>query len=190
MDSPFLSMILLWACNFAPNGWAFCQGQLLSISQNAALFSLLGTTYGGNGQTTFGLPDFRGRIPVGAGQGPGLGNYLIGQISGTENVTLTINQMPLHTHPVSLSVSVSVSNAAASNSTPAANNSLAAMNDPDSGDAINSYGTGTPNTPINTGATASGNTGAAGGSQPHSNMQPYLVVNYIIALQGIFPTRG
>jgi microcystin-dependent protein len=190
MDSPFLSMILLWGCNFAPNGWAFCQGQLLAISQNAALFSLLGTTFGGNGTTNFGLPDFRGRIPVGAGQGPGLSTYVLGQPGGAESVTLNVNQIPAHLHPVSLSLTISVSNAAGSNSTPAANNSLAAMNDPDSGDAINGYGTGSPNTPINTGATASGNTGATGGSQPHTNIQPYLTVNYIIALAGIFPSRG
>ena len=92
----YLATILLWAANFNPRGWAFCTGQLLPISQNAALFSLLGTTYGGNGTTTFALPDFRGRVPVGVGQGPGLSDYLLGQVSGNENVTMTINQMPQH----------------------------------------------------------------------------------------------
>src|SRR5215831_8639728 len=98
MSEPFLGMIILVGFTFPPRGWAFCQGQLLPISQNTALFSLLGTTYGGNGQTTFALPDLRGRVPVGFGQGPGLSNYTQGQVGGVENVTLAINQMPIHTH--------------------------------------------------------------------------------------------
>ena len=183
-------MLLLWAANFAPVGWAFCNGQLLAIAQNTALFSLLGTIFGGNGTTTFGLPDFRGRVPVGAGQGLGLSSYVLGQIGGTESITLTTAQMPMHNHSVSLSVTISASTAQAANSTPAANNSLAAMNDPSSGDSINAYGTSAPNTPLNTGATAAGPTTFAGQSQPHDNRQPYLAVNYIIALQGIFPSRG
>src|SRR6478672_10112699 len=98
MSEPFLAEIIMFAGNFAPRGWAFCQGQILSIAQNTALFSLLGTTYGGNGQTTFALPDLRGRVPVGTGQGPGLSNYDLGQVSGSESVTLTVSQMPAHNH--------------------------------------------------------------------------------------------
>src|SRR5215831_16990317 len=98
MSEPFVAQIQIFAFNFAPRGWAFCAGQILSISQNTALFSLLGTTYGGNGQTTFGLPDLRGRVPLSPGQGPGLSNYSLGQVGGAENVTLTTTQMPQHTH--------------------------------------------------------------------------------------------
>src|SRR5215211_5950019 len=96
----YIAEIRLFAGNFAPRGWAFCYGQILSIAQNTALFSLLGTTYGGNGQTTFALPDFRSRVPVGAGTGPGLANISLGEVSGHETVTLLLNQMPVHTHPV------------------------------------------------------------------------------------------
>src|SRR5947199_356915 len=112
----FLACILLWPCNFAPNGWAFCAGQILSIAQNSALFSLLGTTFGGNGQTTFALPDMRSRVPVGVGQGPGLSDYLLGQVSGTETVILTTNNLPAHSH----TFTVSASNAQATVSIPAA----------------------------------------------------------------------
>ena len=182
-------MIMLWPCNFAPNGWAFCAGQVLSISQNAALFSLLGTTYGGNGQTTFALPDFRGRVPVGVGQGPGLSNYNLGEVSGTENVTLLITQIPAHTHSVSLTVSAS--NAQATASTPSSSaNSLAAPYDAANFNPIAGYNNSAPNTPLNIGAGASGQTGITGGSQPHTNMQPFLGINYCIALQGIFPSRS
>lgn len=184
-------MIMLWPCNFAPVGWAFCAGQLLPIAQNAALFSLLGTTYGGNGQTTFGLPDFRGRVPVGAGQGPGLSNYNLGEMSGTENVTLLITQMPAHLHTVSLTLAISASNARAATSVPAANSSLAATYDISNDNPIAGYNTSAPNTPLNIGGNSlNGNTGIAGGNQPHSNMQPFLSVNYCIALQGIFPSRS
>src|SRR5215475_4971153 len=100
MSEPFLGQIMLVPYNFAPRGWAFCNGQLLSISQNTALFSLLGTTYGGNGQTTFALPDLRGRVPLSSGQGPGLSNYNLGQSGGQETVTLTGNQMPAHQHAI------------------------------------------------------------------------------------------
>ena len=187
----FLATILLWPCNFAPNGWAFCAGQILSISQNTALFSLLGTTYGGNGQTTFGLPDFRGRVPVGAGQGPGLSSYNLGQVSGSETVTLTVNQMPAHNHTVALTVTVSASNAQATTSTPSASNSLAAPYDASNANPINGYITGAPNTPLNIGGGAvNGNTGLTGGNQPTPILQPYLGINYIIALQGIYPSRS
>src|ERR1041384_6582900 len=101
MSEPFLGMIIIVPYNFAPRGWAFCNGQILPIAQNTALFSLLGTTYGGNGQTTFALPDLRGRVPNSSGQGPGLSSYDLGQVGGVENETMTINQMPAHNHMVS-----------------------------------------------------------------------------------------
>lgn len=188
---PFLSQILLWACNFAPRGWAYCAGQTLSIAQNTALFSLLGTTYGGNGQTTFQLPDFQGRVPVGAGQGPGLSYYTLGQVSGTENTTLTINQMPAHNHAAVLTVTVSASNAAATADAPAIGiSTLAALSDPATLNPINGYNNATPNIPLNANATVTGTISPNGGSQPFSIMQPYLAVNYIIALEGIFPSRS
>ena len=189
--TPFLSMILLWPCNFAPLGWQLCAGQLLSISQNSALFSLIGTYYGGDGVTTFALPDFRGRVPVGAGQGPGRSPYNIGQVGGVENTTLTINNMPAHSHAVSLTVTVSASNAQATTSVPATGNSLAAPYDILNANPIGGYVTTAPNTPLNIGGgTAAGQTSIVGGSQPFSTLQPYLSVNYIIALQGVFPSRG
>ncbi|MBO9592056.1 MAG: phage tail protein [Niabella sp.] len=171
---PFLSMIVLFGCNFAPRGWAFCQGQILSIAQNTALFSLLGTTYGGNGQTTFALPDLRGRVPIGFGQGPGLSNYVLGQVGGTENVTLTINQIPAHTH--------------------------ALMATAEAGDTSDPTGAFPANTgaldkeykqaPVNKIAMNAAAVETKGGSQPHTIMQPYLALNYCIALEGIFPSRN
>src|SRR3982750_2476369 len=106
MSEPFLAEIIMFGGNFAPRGWAFCSGQILSIAQNTALFALLGTTYGGNGQTTFALPDLRGRAPIGTGQGPGLTNILLGELSGTQSVTLTSQQMPAHNHSVNASATV------------------------------------------------------------------------------------
>lgn len=181
-------MIMLWPCNFAPNGWAFCAGQILPISQNTALFSLLGTTYGGNGTTTFALPDLRGRVPVGAGQGPGLSSYALGQVGGTESVTMTINQMPQHAHSVTFTVSAS--NAQATDSVPTATiNTLAAPYDAANFNAIAGYNNQTPNTALKIG-TNPNTTGVAGGNQPMPNMPPYLSINYVIALNGIFPSRS
>ena len=189
---PFLSLIVLWAPNFAPRGWAFCNGAILSIAQNTALFSLLGTTYGGNGQTTFALPDFRGRVPVGVGQGPGLSNYDLGQVGGSENTTLTINQMPSHTHGLALTVTISASNAGATSNvaTVSGTNTLGALADPSTGNPILGYNNQPPNVALNTGAVIGGTIQPAGGSQPFSLMQPYLAINYIIALEGIFPSRS
>ena len=157
MSDPFLGMIIIVPYNFAPRGWAFCQGQLLSIAQNTALFSLLGTTYGGNGQTTFALPDCRGRSPNSAGQGPGLSNYSLGQVSGTENTTLTINNLPGHNHTYTIP-------AIASDGTttePAANTILG---QPTQG---NLYTTGVAGVQM-----PGGNTGLTGGSQPFSIFSP------------------
>ena len=164
--------------NFAPRGWAFCDGRLLSISQNSALFSLLGTTYGGDGITTFALPDLRGRLPIGveSGPGPGLSTYILGQKSGTENVTLTSNNMPMHTHPINATTSP------ATTATPSSGVNLAQPQTPDRQE-IDIYASG-----VNT-QLSNNSTGISGGNQPLSVMQPYLGLHYIIALEGIFPTR-
>ena len=169
---PFLGQIILFAGNFAPRGWAFCQGQLLPIAQNTALFSLLGTTYGGNGSSTFGLPDLRGRVPVGFGQGPGLINVQLGEAAGQSATTLQTTNLPAHTHTLS-AVSETGNAGSPANAFLAATGAI----DPE-------YRTS--GTPV---AMAAGAVGTVGGSQPFSNMPPYLGMNYIIALQGIFPSR-
>lgn len=174
MSEPFIGQIQIFPYTFAPRGWAFCRGQLLSIAQNTALFSLLGTTYGGNGQTTFALPDLQGRAPVSAGQGPGLSAYTLGQVAGSENTTLNIQQMPAHNHIVAPFANSSEGGSA----TPAGG-----YMGKTGGDAI--YAPNHDNSPM--GATPSGQTG---GNQPFSIMQPYLVLNFCIALEGIFPSRN
>ncbi|HKA20827.1 MAG TPA: tail fiber protein [Blastocatellia bacterium] len=170
MSEPFLGMIAIYPYSFAPRGWAFCQGQILPIAQNTALFSLLGTTFGGNGQTTFGLPDLRGRFPNSSGQGPGLSSYDLGQVGGTESVTLTINQLPAHTHPVA---------PAASTNAPSA--SKPTGNYPAAG---NFYDSAT------NAAMGSFPSGPTGGNQPAGIINPYLTLNYCIALEGIYPSRN
>ncbi|AET70825.1 microcystin-dependent protein [Desulfosporosinus orientis DSM 765] len=174
---PFIGEISLVPYNFAPRGWAFCEGQLLPISQNQALFSLLGTTYGGDGVTTFALPDLRGRLPIGVGVGPGLSNYNLGETGGTETVTLTNNNMPMHNHQINAITSPGNS------SVPGPNEYLAQPQTPDRQE-IDIYASGTPNTQL-----TSTSTSPSGGSQPISIMQPYLGLHYIIALEGIYPTR-
>lgn len=174
----YIAQIIMFAGNFAPRSWAFCQGQLLSIAQNTALFSLLGTTYGGNGQTTFGLPDFRGRIAIGTGQGPGLPNMSLGQQGGAASVTLTINNMPAHNHTAVTTVGATSLNA--SSEEPAGNIPATQVN--------NFYA------PANTANGALGGVsttvGIAGGSQPFDNHPPYLGMNYVICLFGLFPSRN
>ncbi len=171
MSDPFLGEIKMFGGNFAPRGWAFCHGQLLGINQNTALFSLLGTMYGGDGRTTFGLPDLRGRVPVGFGRGPGLSNYVQGREGGTETTTLSANNLPAHTHALNLAT------AAEGDSNDPAGRLLAQTD-------ARSYSDQGP-------AVAGGGTMAVtGGSQPANNMQPYLSMNFIIALQGIFPSRS
>ena len=169
----------MFAGNFPIRGYAFCQGQLLSISQNTALFSILGTTYGGNGQTTFGLPDLRGRVPMGTGQGPGLTPRTLGEMAGAENVTLLTTQIPAHTHTLTVTpqaVSGAGTTADPTNAYPA-----------NSGALDKEYSAS--GTMVNMGA-ANGTIGVAGGSQPHTNIQPYLVINFLIALEGYFPSRN
>ena len=171
MSSPFLGQILTVPYNFAPKRWAFCDGQLLPINQNTALFSLLGTQFGGNGQTTFALPNLQGQVPIHFGQGPGLSSYQIGESGGESAHTLTPTEIPAHTHTVA----------------PLASKDERTSDHP--GGAYPTTGgvyaaTSNSNAPM-------GSTGlSAAGGQPHSNLQPFLVLNYVIALQGIFPARS
>ncbi|NJN18300.1 MAG: phage tail protein [Oscillochloris sp.] len=178
---PLLAEIYMFAGNFAPRGYAFCQGQLLAISSNTALFSLLGTTYGGNGQTTFALPDLRGRVPVGTGQGPGLSNVVLGEMSGAMSTTLTINNMPIHAHTATATVNA----VSGTGNTSGPANALPAG----SSARDNQYSTAGGNTTM-----AAGMVGVtvnqAGGSQPFNIMQPYLGMNFVIALEGIYPSRN
>jgi microcystin-dependent protein len=163
--------IIIVSFNFPPKGFALCDGQLLPISQNTALFSLLGTTYGGDGRTTFALPDLRGRAPIHQGQGPGLQDYVIGQTGGEETVTLDIAQIPNHTH-------VPMASTAPANTGTVAG---ATWGRP----RVLLYSASAPSTPMSSAALS-----PAGGSQPHDNLKPFLVVNYAIALQGIYPSRN
>lgn len=167
MSEPFIGEIQAFSFNYAPRGWALCNGQLLAINQNQALYAILGNTYGGDGVTTFALPDLRGRTPVHVGQG-----VTLGQSAGEEAHTLTVNEMPQHTHQAMANQSNSTSSKPTDNvwgPAPAGSNSY----------------TATANAVMNANALST-----AGGSQPHSNMQPSLVLNYCIALQGIFPSRN
>jgi microcystin-dependent protein len=174
MATPFLGEIKMFAGNFAPRSYAFCSGQILAIAQNTALFSILGTTYGGNGQTTFALPNLQGRVPIHAGQGPGLSTYSLGQVGGTETVTLNINQIPSHTHLLT------ANNGPGTSAAPANNMVLAGSTARD-----RVYTTNPANVTL-----APNAVGNAGGSQPFSNIQPYLAINFIIAIEGIFPSRN
>lgn len=171
MSEPFVGEVRMFAGNFAPRGWAFCDGQLLAVSQNDALFSLLGTIYGGDGRTTFGLPDLRGRIPIHAGSGPGLSPRRLGAKGGAENVTLTVNQMPSHTHPMQASTAIGVD----SNPT----GRLLAQ-------SISTDLYTEDFSPANMNSASITN---LGGSRSHTNLQPFLCINYIIALFGIYPSR-
>lgn len=172
MSEPFIAEIRIFAGNFAPRGWAFCNGQLLPVSQNTALFSLIGTTYGGDGRTTTALPNLEGRAPMHPGRGPGLTDRRLGQSGGVETVTLTEAQLPNHTH--ALNASVRLANQDDAN---AAYPALAPVE--------NLYGD-----PANLRAMAPSSMDHTGGSQAHNNMQPYLAINFIIALVGLYPSRS
>ncbi|WOD42074.1 phage tail protein [Hwangdonia lutea] len=172
-SDPFIGQISMFAGNFAPRGWAFCDGQLLPISQYSALFSILGTTYGGDGRTTFALPDLRGRVPMHNGNGPGLTSRQLGQKFGSETNTLTVNQMPSHSHTVNAvtedgNQSVPIGNLPAGTKVLDKEYSNAASNTTMNANMIN----------------------ASGNNQPVNNIQPVLVINYIIALQGVYPSRN
>jgi microcystin-dependent protein len=183
---PFLGQIIMFAGNFAPRSWAFCNGQLLSISQNTALFSILGTTYGGDGQTTFALPDLRGRVPISPGIGPGLPSYNLGQRSGQANVTLTVNNMPNHNHPATTNTTtqIEVNTDSGEEVTPSGQYIAEHGDDAFSGTATSGE------TLAGATSTSSTTVGANGGGQSFNNMPPYLAVNYIIALFGTFPSRN
>lgn len=200
---PILGEIRAFAGNFAPYpDWHLCDGSLLAISANTALFSLLGTTYGGDGKTNFALPDLRGRCAIGWGAGPGLTTRVPGEKAGAENVTLTTSQMPAHAHtlggtvPVTVAIPGSPASSGPGNLTSPINNIPAVATD-SGGVDVSAYvartsenGTmGNSSTATGT-ATLSGNTGTTGSSQPHPNMQPYLAITYIIAVNGLYPTRG
>lgn len=177
---PFIGQIMMFAGNFAPRGWAFCEGQLLPINQNQALFSILGTTYGGDGRTTFALPDLRGRAPIHKGQGPGMSNISLGQSGGTEQVTLTISNMPSHNHTLNAS-SEQGTDSNPSGKVPASSQFQLSRQEPVVN--VNSY-SNSPNTNM------SPNTiGIQGGNQPFNNRNPYLGINFVIALTGIYPSR-
>ncbi|SDL79452.1 Microcystin-dependent protein [Pedobacter sp. ok626] len=185
MDA-FVGTILAVGFNYSPRGWALCQGQLIPIQQNSALFALLGTTYGGDGQTTFGLPDLRGRVAVGMGTGPGLAPVVLGEKSGNQNMVLNLGHLPAHTHTVTSKMNVS--NANGTLVEPAAGNSLAAIKDINT-DPAKGYSTSAPNVQLNAG-TITNTVDTVGSNNQFSIQQPYLGVNYIIALEGIFPSRN
>lgn len=175
MGQPYVGEIRLFGGNFAPVGWAFCNGALVAISENPTLFQLIGTTYGGDGQTTFALPNLQSRVPVHQGTGPG-GTYTMGQAGGVETVSLTTAQMPLHTHPL-----------AAANTSPTtapSSGTILGLATANQTGAINVYGPPPTSTSLNP-ATIQNSVG----SQPHSNMQPFQVLNFIIALYGIYPPQ-
>jgi len=173
MSEPFVGEIKMVGFNFAPKGYAMCNGQILPISQNTALFSLLGTFYGGNGQSTFALPDLRSRVPIHQGQGPGLSPYVIGQVGGVENVTLLTSNLPPHNHFLNV-------NSNGGDQASPQNNYLAVES---TGTSLN-Y-TAAPNTQMNPQVVS-----VVGNGIPHTIVQPYLVVTFVIALQGIFPSRN
>jgi microcystin-dependent protein len=202
----FIGEIRLFGGNFAPKTWAFCQGQVLSIASNTALFSILGTTYGGNGQTTFGLPDLRGRVAIGAGQGPGLTQRVLGEMSGTSTNTLTLQQIPAHTHAIvnggttnitgTVSLLMNVNNGAGGLNTPT-NNYLGVeqggngvyANTATSGDTLNAAAI----TVNGSGLTADFSAiqvGITGSGLPYNNQQPFLGMNYVICLMGVYPSRN
>jgi microcystin-dependent protein len=174
MADPFVAEIRIFAFNFAPTGWAFCDGQILPISQNTALFSLLGTTYGGDGKSTFALPNMQGNAPMQQGQGQGLSLRDLGEQSGSEAITLLVSEIPFHTH--GLMAGVDPANVQIPTNTVSLTRSSGG----------NAYSTSTSGLVAMAPQTLS----PAGGGQPHNNMQPYLTLNFCIALQGVFPPRG
>lgn len=173
MSNPYVGEIQIFGFNFPPRGWSFCNGQILSISQNTALFSILGATYGGNGQSNFALPNFQSRVPLSFGQGSGLSNRALGEVGGSENVTLLSTEMPPHGH------SLAASSAPATSTEPG--NAVLAQ----SGDGLVAY---TPTLGTNPPVPLDNAVGISGGSQPHNNLMPLLTLNFCIALQGVFPS--
>jgi microcystin-dependent protein len=180
MSQPYLGQIIMFGGNFAPAGWALCNGQSLAISQNDALFALIGTTYGGDGEETFNLPNLQSRVPMHMGQGPGLSqNYQIGEAAGVESVTLTTQQIPAHNHPAQVSSNPATS--ASPTNTILANEAIGLA-------TANCFSYGAFVSPGV--ALAQQTIAPAGGSQPHDNMQLYLTLNFVIALNGVFPSQN
>jgi len=178
--NPFVAEIRIFPFNFAPVGWALCQGQLLPISQYAAVFSLLGTNYGGNGQSTFGLPNFQGIVPMHWEQGPGLSNYVVGETGGTQNVTLLTTQLPSHNHALSATSASGTLKTSNGNQLAAG---LAGSKQASSSSRI--YSTNPPTVNL-----IPQSVSQTGGNLPHNNMMPYLTLNFCIALQGVYPSRS
>jgi microcystin-dependent protein len=186
MTDPYVGQLQLFGFNFAPAGWALCEGQVLPISQNPPLFSILGTNFGGNGTSTFGLPNLQGRIAVGAGQGLGLSNYAVGETVGTTTVTLTTQTMPMHNHGLMASL-------ATGSAVTVTGNQLGLSTvggGKGGGGTVYTSHIYSPNASKATTGLAQLAIGLNGGGQPHNNMQPYLTLNYCIALRGVFPPRN
>ena len=183
MSNPFVAEIRIFAGNFAPSGWAFCNGQILPISQNTALFSLLGTNYGGDGKSNFALPNLQGCAPMYWGQGPGLSQRDLGESGGEQYVTLLQSEMPSHNHTLSATTTTGTTATSTNNQLALA---MAGGGKQGGGSAVNYYSS---NANQATTALAPTALALAGGSQPHNNLQPYLTLNYCIALQGVYPPR-
>lgn len=188
----FIGSIMLWPLDYAPQGWLLCNGQMLNLRQYQALYSLLGTKYGGDGVNTFALPDLRSRVPIGAGQGAGLENYNLAQKGGAERVTLDVNQMPVHNHSMGVvsasmpaSANPGTTDTPGSNAVPARAPDFLSQGYPD----LTIYGAADGNTTLPVNVTLQGQTSIAGGGQSHENRQPYLVLNYIICMEGVYPVK-
>jgi len=179
MANPFLAEIRIFPFNFAPTGWAFCNGQLLPLAQNTAVFSLLGTTYGGDGKSNFALPKLQGSAPMQQGQGPGLSQHILGETGGSPTVTLLVTQMPTHTHAIG-----TIDGARVGGQSGAPGNAILTKT---GGSPANAY---TPGTAAQNQTMNANMVGPAGGNAPHNNMMPFLTLNFCIALQGIFPSRS
>lgn len=179
MTSPYIGEVRMFGGNFAPANWAFCNGQSMSIANNTALYTLIGTTYGGDGQTTFNLPNLQGRLAIGTGQGPGLSNYAIGQIGGSEQVTITAQTLPSHQH------TLTASNNPTSSDSPSGNVTGKGTSSPQ---VANIYNTST--SPVAKGNMNAQSVSYSGSSQPHENLMPSQCVSFIIALYGIFPSQN
>jgi microcystin-dependent protein len=179
MSSPFLAEIRIFPFNFAPSRWAFCAGQVIPITQNTSLFSLLGTTYGGNGTSNFGLPNLLGNVPLNVGQGPGLSQYVLGETAGSTTVTLPLDQIPMHNH------TLVGGDVLATSASPAGGYYGIGVWSDGTNHVVNSYSASTPDTLLRPDAV-----GLTGNSQAHNNMMPYLTLNFCIALQGVYPARN
>ena len=195
MNNPFIGQVTLFAGNFPPRAFAFCQGQLLPISQNTALFSILGTTYGGDGRTTFALPDLRGRCAIHPGRGPGLSTYVLGERQGIETVNLNLLQLPSHNHIATASTNPSALSLSADNAvreTPETGDIPAVSNYPDglTTEKVKTYGAATSVIPGASVLVQPPSLANNGGSQSHENRRPFIAINYIIALQGTYPSRS